>query len=63
VWAEYHRRQAKTLVNLALLTENRDTAMSLLRMARQHAEKAMRAEARLRDTNAFPDTTAPSIQS
>lgn len=60
LWAEYHRRQARTLVNLALLTDNRDTALTLMTIARHHAEKAKQAEERSKD--ALPEAAAPSIQ-
>jgi hypothetical protein len=43
-WPEYHRGQAVTLVNLAQLTSDPDTAASLMRLAAQHEEMADRAE-------------------
>ena len=43
-WTEYHRGQALTLVNLAQLTSNPDTAASLMRLAAKHEELAGRAE-------------------
>ena len=43
-WPEYHRGQAVTLLNLAQLTSNPDTASSLMRLAAQHEEMADRAE-------------------
>ena len=48
LWADYHRRQANTLVNLAILTDNRDTAISFMAVARCHAEKAKEAEQRFK---------------
>jgi hypothetical protein len=44
MWAKYHRRQARTLVNLARLTRDPDTAVSWKRLAVRHAEMADRAE-------------------
>ena len=60
MWADYHRRQADTLVNLALLTDNRDTAISFIEIARRHAAKARQAEEAFKD--ALPRSVAPSIQ-
>jgi hypothetical protein len=44
MWAKYHRRQARTLVNLARLTRDPNTAASWKRLAIRHAEMADRAE-------------------
>jgi hypothetical protein len=42
--SDYHRVQARTLVTLAELTRNPDTAASLRRLAATHEEMADRAE-------------------
>jgi len=41
---DYHRVQARTLVTLAELTRDPDTAASLRRLAAKHEELAERAE-------------------
>jgi hypothetical protein len=46
---EYHRGQAVTLVNLAQLTSDPDTAASLMRLAAKHEEMADRAESQRLD--------------
>ena len=43
-WPEYHRGQAVTLVNLAQLTSDPDTAASLMRLAAKHEDLADRAQ-------------------
>ena len=43
-WPEYHRGQAVTLVNLAQLTSDPDTAASLMRLAAKHKDLADRAQ-------------------
>jgi hypothetical protein len=49
MWSEYHRGQARTLVNLARLTRDPNTAASLMRLAAQHAEMADQAESQRPD--------------
>ena len=62
MWAEYHRRQADTLVNLALLTRDRDTAISFMRVAGQHARKAKQAVSEhSKHTSSLPEAVTPSI--
>jgi hypothetical protein len=49
MWNEYHRGQARTLVNLARLTRDPKTAASLMRLAAQHVEMADQAESQRPD--------------
>jgi hypothetical protein len=60
MWAKYHRRQARTLVNLARLTRDPDTAASWKRLAVRHAEMADRAEELSpSDANSAPGPCGP----
>jgi hypothetical protein len=43
-WSEYHRAQALTLVKLAKLARDPDTAESLKRLADRHTDMADSAE-------------------
>jgi hypothetical protein len=59
MWSEYHRGQARTLVNLARSTRDPNTAASLMRLAEQHEEMADRAESQGHASVAF--RSVPSI--
>ena len=43
-WSDFHRVQASTLIRLAQLARDPNTAASLMRLAAQHEEMADRAE-------------------
>jgi hypothetical protein len=59
MWSEYHRGQARTLVNLARLTRDPNTAASLMRLAAQHEEMADQAESQRHASVEF--RSVPSI--
>jgi hypothetical protein len=49
MWHDYHRGQARTLVKLARLTSDPNTAASLMRLAAQHVVMADQAESQRPD--------------
>jgi hypothetical protein len=52
-WNDFHRVQASTLIRLARLTRDPNTAASLMRLAAQHEEMADQAESERHASVAF----------